>query len=148
MHPNTENTEVTEEHITSLPVGHIFVFGSNRAGRHGKGAARVAQLKFGAVNGTGEGLSGRSYGIPTKDRNLNILPLANVALAIARFNRFALANPHLTFHVTKIGCGLAKFKPSDVAPYFLKQPNVRYPVEFLPYLGSKIHVKLITTNHG
>lgn len=142
------DTQISEEHIVSLPVGHIFVFGSNRAGNHGRGAARVAAYKFGAVNGQGEGLQGRSYGIPTKDRHLNILPLHSVAIAIARFNRFALANSHLTFHVTKIGCGLAKFKPEDVAPYFLKLPNVLYPQAFLPHLGSKINVKMIVTSNG
>ena len=142
------NAQVSEEHIVSLPVGHVFVFGSNRAGNHGRGAARVAAYKFGAINGQGEGLQGRSYGIPTKDRYLNILPLHSVAIAIARFNRFALANPHLTFHVTKIGCGLAKFKPEDVAPYFLKLPNVLYPLAFLPHLGSKINVKMTVTSNG
>lgn len=130
------DTQISEEHIVSLPVGHIFVFGSNRAGNHGRGAARVAAYKFGAVNGQGEGLQGRSYGIPTKDRYLNVLPVGRIALAICRFNRFAAANPHLTFHVTKIGCGLAGYKPHEIAPFFKQQANVLFPREFLPNLGA------------
>ena len=37
--------------------GEIFVFGSNLAGRHGKGAAQIAYQKFGAKMGKGSGLS-------------------------------------------------------------------------------------------
>ena len=39
--------------ITKLPDGHYFVFGSNEAGRHGKGAALCAKQYFGAVYGQG-----------------------------------------------------------------------------------------------
>jgi len=45
----------------------IFVFGSNTEGRHGKGAAKVAKEKFGAIYGQSEGLQGNSYAIITKD---------------------------------------------------------------------------------
>lgn len=55
----------TPEMITELKEDEIFVFGSNLAGAHGGGAARVAYNKFGAVWGQGVGLQGQSYGIPT-----------------------------------------------------------------------------------
>ena len=45
----------------------IFVFGSNPEGRHGKGAAYIAKIKFGAKYGQGEGLQGNAYALPTKD---------------------------------------------------------------------------------
>ena len=45
----------------------IFVFGSNPEGRHGAGAAKVAVEKFGAQYGVGEGLTGNTYALPTKD---------------------------------------------------------------------------------
>ena len=45
----------------------IFVFGSNPEGRHGAGAAKTAHDLFGAEYGVGEGLTGNSYAIPTKD---------------------------------------------------------------------------------
>lgn len=52
-------------YITALQPDEIFVFGSNLAGRHGGGAARLAYQKFGAVWGHGVGLQGQSYAIPT-----------------------------------------------------------------------------------
>lgn len=55
----------TPEMITELKENEIFVFGSNLAGAHSGGAARVAYNKFGAVWGQGVGLQGQSYGIPT-----------------------------------------------------------------------------------
>ena len=45
----------------------VFVFGSNLAGRHGKGAALTARLYHGAIYGQGEGLQGNAYALPTKD---------------------------------------------------------------------------------
>ena len=55
----------TPEMITELKENEVFVFGSNLAGAHGGGAARVAYNKFGAVWGQGVGLQGQSNGIPT-----------------------------------------------------------------------------------
>ena len=45
----------------------VFVFGSNPEGRHGAGSAKVAHDVFGAQYGVGEGLTGDSYALPTKD---------------------------------------------------------------------------------
>lgn len=39
----------------------VLVFGSNLAGRHGKGAAKYALVKYGAVYGVGEGRTGDAY---------------------------------------------------------------------------------------
>lgn len=55
--------------ITELKDNEVFVFGSNRAGRHGAGVAKTA-LKWGAVYGQGEG---QTYAIPTKDENIKTL---------------------------------------------------------------------------
>ena len=52
--------EYTPERITSLADDEIFVFGSNLAGAHGGGAARLAYERFGAVWGEGVGLHGRT----------------------------------------------------------------------------------------
>jgi hypothetical protein len=57
----------------------VFVFGSNLAGRHGKGAALHARQHCGAIYGQGEGLQGRSYAIPTKDAAIGTLPLDAIA---------------------------------------------------------------------
>ena len=63
----------------------IFVFGSNLAGRHGKGAALWARNNRGAVYGQGEGPQGLSYAIPTKDAKLRSLPLAADRVGVRRF---------------------------------------------------------------
>ena len=96
----------------------IFVFGSNLAGRHGKGAAKEARFVWGAEYGIGEGLTGSSYAIPTKDRNLQPLPLPCIAKSIERFAQFAKANKDLLFYLTPVGCGLAGYKQSEIAPLF------------------------------
>src|SRR5580658_5817655 len=94
----------------------VFVFGSNLAGRHGKGAALYARQHHGAVYGQGIGLQGRSYAIPTKDVRLRTLPLDEIRRHVDDFNRFAAANPGMTFEVTPIACGLAGYHPTDIAP--------------------------------
>ena len=53
----------------------IFVFGSNLAGRHGKGAALCAYKHHGALYGQGVGWQGMSYVILTKDSGLRTLSL-------------------------------------------------------------------------
>lgn len=122
------------EHITHLEPGQVFVFGSNRAGRHGKGAALIARRKFGAKDGQGDGLMGQSYGIPTKGRKLEVLSLAEIGVAVTRFLRFAAAHPELEFFVTKVGCGLAGYSAKEIGPLFAAPPsNVMLPAEFQPY---------------
>ncbi len=110
----------------------IFVFGSNTAGRHGKGAALFAKKNHGAIYGQGEGLQGKSYAIPTKDKQLRPLPLEKIAAAVDQFNSFAREYPDLTFRVTAIGCGLAGYKPEAIAPLFNDAPaNCLLPEEFM-----------------
>lgn len=114
----------------------IFVFGSNLAGRHGKGAALYARQHHGAVYGRGEGLQGRSYAIPTKDAQLQTIPLPILRGYVNTFLAFAREYPELTFQLTPIGCGLAGYKPADIAPMFRDAPgNVRLPDEFKAVLG-------------
>ena len=96
----------------------IFVFGSNEAGRHGKGAALTARSKYGARYGQGSGRQGNSYAIPTKDKHLNTLPIPYIKHYIEKFCWYAKNNPDLNFNVTRIGCGLAGYKESDIRPLF------------------------------
>jgi hypothetical protein len=100
----------------------IFVFGSNRAGRHGKGAAQYALRYCGATYGQEEGLQGRAYALPTKARNFQILSLAEIKEGVERFLRFAVEHPELKFQVTRIACGLAKMQDEDIFPLFRNAP--------------------------
>lgn len=100
----------------------IFVFGSNKAGRHGKGAALYARNNCGAIYGQGEGLQGHSYAIPTKDEKLRTLELMEIAEGINRFKEFAASHPEFQFEVTPIGCGLAGYLRSQILPFLLDMP--------------------------
>lgn len=108
----------------------IFVFGSNTAGRHGKGAALEARLKWGARYGQGVGLQGNSYAIPTKDERMRTLPLERIRQYVNSFLKFA-GSPvgrDYTFQVTRIGCGLAGYQDWEIAPLFEGFPhNVMLP---------------------
>lgn len=110
---------VTPSWIDDLQENQVFVFGSNLAGMHGGGAARVARLRFGAVMGNGVGMQGRSYAIPTMQGGTEtIRPYVNAFIAYAK------EHPELTFLVTPIGCGIAGFEPEDIAPLFEEASNV------------------------
>jgi len=109
------------------PRRRIFVFGSNTAGRHGRGAAFTAKRSWGAQQYEGRGLHGNSYAIPTKgvdlvDR-LFTLTLAEIATYVNVFIEFARTRPDLLFLVTQIGCGLAGHNPYDIAPMFSGAPS-------------------------
>jgi hypothetical protein len=114
----------------------IFVFGSNLAGRHGAGAARTARLLYGARYGVGVGPAGRSYAIPTKDYSIRTLPLDEIKPYVDQFLKFARMYPGLTFNITRIGCGLAGYKPQDIAPMFKGAPDncVFLGEDWLPYV--------------
>lgn len=101
----------------------IFVFGSNRAGRHGKGAALTARRLHGAIYGQGVGRQGNSYAIPTKDFELRTLSLHVIQSSVGIFLDYAAAHPELTFQVTRIGCGLAGYAEWQIKPMFADAPS-------------------------
>lgn len=112
---------VTPSNIQELDVFEVFVFGSNLAGRHGKGAAKMA-MSFGAKYGKGIGLQGNTYAIPTKDERLNILQIEEIKKHVDNFISYAKNSMNI-FFVTEIGCGLAGYKPQDIAPLFRNATN-------------------------
>ena len=112
----------------------VFVFGSNLAGRHGKGAALFAKENFGAIYGQGIGLQGESYAIPTKDADLLPLPLHVIHHHVYQFIKFAMIHPDYTFNVTRVGCGLAGYEDSQIGPMFdLAPKNCLLPPEWDGY---------------
>lgn len=118
---------ITPDCLSELPPNGTFVFGSNLAGYHGKGAALWALRRFGAVYGRGEGLQGQSYALPTKDGHLKPLPIKSVFEHVTRFLAFAASRPDLHFYVTPVGCGLAGYSPDEMAPLFLSNPSASLP---------------------
>lgn len=124
---------VTPENIVSLREYEVFVFGSNLSGRHGKGAAKTA-LGWGAKWGQASGLQGKTYGIPTKSHDVrSVLPIHDIKTYVNIFIEFAKMRPNITFLVTEIGCGLAGYKPKDIAPLFkgaITVENIHLPGRF------------------
>lgn len=118
----------------------VFVFGSNLAGRHGKGAALCARNEHGAEYGVGEGRTGNAYAIPTKDEKLQPRTRGEIATSVARFLDYARKHLDTTFNVTPVGCGLAGFKPYMIAPFFINHTsNVKLPPEFMDELERSGH---------
>jgi len=95
----------------------IFVFGSNLAGIHGAGAAKIA-LNFGASYDYGVGPYGHSYAIPTKDHDIRTMSIEHIIPYIDRFKKFTHMFSQKQFFVTRIGCGLAGYKDHQIAPLF------------------------------
>lgn len=127
--------EYTPDFITELKDNEIFVFGSNLAGAHGGGAARIAYQKFGAVWGQGVGLHGRTYAIPTMHGGVDA-----ISPYVDDFVAFASEHKEYKFLVTKIGCGIAGFTFEEIAPLFTKAhelDNVTLPREFVEIIVWK-----------
>lgn len=128
----TENPNIAADRIDTLEEHEIFVFGSNLAGRHGGGAVRAANMKFGAEWGVGVGLTGQTYAIPTMQGGVE-----TIKPYVDEFIRFAQENPGLKFLVTRIGCGIAGFKDEEIAPLFdkaMQVPNIYLPETFFNIL--------------
>jgi len=121
--------------IMDLYPGEVFVFGSNLAGRHGAGAARQAMVLYDAKYGVGEGMTGDCYAIPTKDHDIKTLSLPHIQVYVDTFKQYAKDNIEKIFIVTQIGCGLAGYKPENIAPMFKDSPlNCWFDAEWRDYL--------------
>ena len=128
----------TPENIKHLAPNQIFTYGANEKGIHGAGAAKLA-LRWGAKMGE-YGLNGQTYGIPTKDKKIQTLPLDKIQVHVNDFLATAFSHPEYEFLVTKIGTGLAAIPISDIAPLFKTVKttgvfeNVILPEEFYKYI--------------
>ena len=128
----TENPNIASDCIDTLEKDEIFVFGSNLAGHHMGGAARVANIKFGAEWGVGVGLTGQSYAIPTMQGGVE-----TIRPYVDEFVEFANQHQNMKFLVTRIGCGIAGFNDEDIAPLFRKAlpvSNIYLPQKFYDIL--------------
>lgn len=137
MYPNADdNTHLTQARfLQSLAnaknIDIIFVFGSNEAGVHGAGAARSALEKWGAVWGSGVGRNGNSYAIPTKDHNIQTLPVESIKPYVDDFIDYVKDNPGI-YLISEIGCGLAGYTSEEIAPLFqrLYDETIYHPTNF------------------
>lgn len=104
----------------------IFVFGSNREGRHGAGAAKRAVEAYGAAYGVAEGPQGNAYAIVTKELRPGYSPvsLGEISQGVRRFLVYAAEHRELRFLVSRIGGGLAGFDwGRQIRPLFDRAPD-------------------------
>lgn len=89
--------------------------------------------EFGAEWGVGVGMTGQCYAIPTMDGSIDI-----IRKHVDDFTAYAKAHPELTFLVTRIGCGIAGWRDSEIASLFKEASeldNVTLPEELWNALG-------------
>ena len=109
--------------VTYLHDNQIFVFGSNTQGRHGKGAALTAKVKFGAIYGNPEGIQGKSFAIITKDLTKSTHPsrtTAQIINQIDKLYKYATLHPDKEF-IVAYKCGdnnLNGYTNNDMAKMF------------------------------
>ena len=120
----------------------IFVFGSNEAGRHGKGAAYTAMIHHAALPGQGFGFSrnntSSSFAIPTKDWRLETLPVDDIAFYVRRFIVFARIYADEQFQITALGTGLAGIPAQVMAELFKYAPaNCLFDQAWQEFLPKK-----------
>ena len=144
IYHNLSRPQYTPNRISSLKNDEVFVFGSNLQGHHGGGAARQALMQFGAVWGQGVGMQGQSYAIPTMQGGVE-----TVRPYVDQFIRFAKKHSEYFFYVTRIGCGIAGFKDSDIAPLFsdaLSVENICLPESFVKVIADAPKDDLVPRN--
>ena len=118
----------TPEFITELQPQEVFVFGSNLAGNHAGGAAKMAREQFGAIDGIGEGLMGQSYAFPTLTEDMEQLYPEQLEAVRDRLYLTAVMHPDKTFLLTRVGCGIAGIaEPFMVSLFRVKLSNIMYP---------------------
>jgi len=154
----------TPEKIEKLEQNEVFVFGSNIQGEHVGGAATFANKVLGAEMGCGVGFCDfacKTYAIPTCIRvwagTLKPFratrPFENVNQIKPFVDAFISDAKHYadkTFYVTKIGCGIAGFKVSEIAELFrpcLDMDNVILPEEFVKWLLYPVVIANVSERH-
>lgn len=141
---------ITPDKITELKENEVFVFGANKEGRHGAGAALYANKHFGAIygKGVGFGFENKSYAIPTRkfiknsqgEWELITMSLTEISPYIDNFLKIVSVYKDKTFLITPIGTGYAGIKVEDIAQMFEKamtMNNVTLPESFINILTKK-----------
>lgn len=141
---------ITPDHITSLRLNEVIVFGSNLAGTIRGEFPHRMKRDFGAADGIAEGLSGCCYALPVKDEHLHWLPLTAINDAIDRFYAHARRKPRWHYSVTRIGGTTPGYHPQDLAPLFfmhgLIPQNVSLPRIYWDCQNARIAPVVLTVS--
>ncbi len=107
-------TQMSKANITSLADGQNFVFGSNLNGFHAGGAAKLAYENFGAEWGNPIGQQGRSYAIPTLDKDMKKIPLEIIKQSLEELFQYADEHKDEVWFLTPIATGIAGYSMEDL----------------------------------
>lgn len=146
VHNSCPRPSYTPERIDSLQPDEVFVFGSNLAGNHLGGAAKIAHMKFGAIMGAGTGHQGQSYAIPTMQGGVE-----TIRPYVEEFTKYAQLHSELFFYVTRIGCGIAGFRDEEIAPLFATAAtlgNVCLPASFASIIKTLLPQEIKSIMYG
>lgn len=92
------NRKYTPERILELKGNDIFVFGSNLAGAHGGGAARLAYERFGAVWGEGVRITHEGYNTAV----LNMASRTNLFRSLCQFTEYFINHVWYAKYITPV----------------------------------------------
>lgn len=101
---------------------YVFVYGSNEKFVHGRGGALHAKMYHGAAFYKGP-FFGNSYGISTKDRDIQDIDISRIKRHVENFIKFAKSNPDKKFFITEVGTGLANKTHEEMAMLFIDAPE-------------------------
>jgi len=113
----------------------VFVFGSALSGNHELNYnSKQATLKYGAKFGRGIGVSGRSYAIPIRGYDNELLTLESISQYVDRFVKLTQQHKDINFFITRIGCGKFEYSDNKIAPLFKNcGDNCSVPDTFMLY---------------
>ena len=143
----TQHRKTYSGFIHYLNKDQIFVFGSNTQGRHGRGAALTARLKFGAIYGKAEGIQGKSFAIITKDLTKSAHPsrtTAQIVSQIDKLYKYATLHPDKEF-IIAYRCSdynLNAYSSEDMAKMFASRAipeNIVFDKQF--YELVKLYIR-------
>lgn len=100
----------------------VFVFGSNAQGNHAGGAAAHAYEKHGAEWGNGHGFQLRDGTASASWAIDTMSGFEKLRANVTAFLESARQNTGERYFVTAIGCGIAGYTPSQIAPLFADAP--------------------------
>ena len=88
-------------------------------------AARPDSLEIGSARSKalGEGLTGQCYAFPTLTADFEQRTPEAIEVSVREFIRIAQANPHKTFLLTRVGCGIAGYGESVMSGFFSATPS-------------------------
>ena len=135
----------TPTRIDDLPANTILVFPSTLQGDHSVGLAAKAKELWGAVEGQGRGLQGRTYAIPVRYYNdegkLRSRTLIEISEDLDRIIEFANLQGSTQVMIPEIGSGLYNITDADMVKLFNSKKfpsNVILPYNYAYMRDSSI----------